>query len=395
MPASRSVAAITSFLFIACCPGCGPEPPASFASNGGACAADDGCAGNSDGAGGSSYGGQAGGGGAGPVGCSQACSAGTFCSETGKCIADGACEVDGDCAEGAKCEVSAQACVPAEGCGGDAIPISAVPPNMMLVMDRTGSMAAIVPNSGGQSRWSVAVAAAQGIVTAFAGKMRFGLTMYPGACGDDDECVPAAVHLPTGSDTAAINQALAGSELCNNGNPATVIGATLMGLKGEASIQDPKRDNAILLVTDGQDNCGGGGPQAATALLQQSIPVPVHVVGFSGDVDKTELSGIAAAAGTSPYLQADDPQALTKALTKVAQGLLPCKFQLEQQPPAQKMYVFFDKNPAAVPQDANDGYAFDPSDNSVTFHGKACSEIKSGAVTQIDVVFGCPLPPIN
>jgi hypothetical protein len=124
MPANRSVAAITSLLFIAYCPGCGSEPPASVASNGGACATNGGCADNSDGAGGSSYGGQAGGGGAAPVGCSQACSAGMFCSETGKCIADGACEVDGDCAE-AKCEVSAQACVPAEVRGD--VTISAVP----------------------------------------------------------------------------------------------------------------------------------------------------------------------------------------------------------------------------------------------------------------------------
>jgi len=40
-----------------------------------------------------------------------------------------------------------------------------------------------------------------------------------------------------------------------------------------------------------------------------------------------------------------------------------------------------------------DGWTYDPATNSVTFHGTACDMIKDGTIIDIDVVYGCNMPP--
>jgi hypothetical protein len=67
--------------------------------------------------------------------------------------------------------------------------------------------------------------------------------------------------------------------------------------------------------------------------------------------------------------------------------------------PTANGYVFFNKN-NQVPKDAThqDGWDYDAASNTVTFHGPACQALQEGAVTSLDIVFGCadekiPPPP--
>ena len=49
----------------------------------------------------------------------------------------------------------------------------------------------------------------------------------------------------------------------------------------------------------------------------------------------------------------------------------------------------------AVPQDPANGMTYDAGSNSIIFHGTSCDQIKSGAASCVDIVYGCPAGPIQ
>lgn len=42
-----------------------------------------------------------------------------------------------------------------------------------------------------------------------------------------------------------------------------------------------------------------------------------------------------------------------------------------------------------------DGSGTGPATNTITFHGSACAAIQAGTVVQIDIVYGCTMPPVG
>jgi hypothetical protein len=303
------------------------------------------------------------------------------------CIPEGTCKHDADCGGGLVCV--GEVCTPGGECGAEELLLTSLPPNMLIALDRTGSMDATVPDSGGLTRYEVATQAIAAMLATYDGAINFGLSVFSACTGNG--CAPGTIVEPIGSAVSAINQTIGNTTLCFSGDNETVIGGTLDAFIGEMSLQDPGRDNIVLLITDGQDNCGGGGAVAAAALLAQPVNVPVYVVGFSGDVDAQELQDIADAAGTGQYIQADNQGELEAALQGVAATAASCVFALGDAPDGQ-IFVFFNNDPSGVPNSASDGWTYDAATNTVTFHGAACDEIQGGQVQDIDVVFGCSAP---
>ncbi|MCA9683021.1 MAG: hypothetical protein KC457_12550 [Myxococcales bacterium] len=301
-------------------------------------------------------------------------------------------------------------------CGGFEFSIEAVPPNLLIMLDRSGSMSNSVPNANA-NRWEVAKQAILQVTTNFDDTIRFGLATYSACVGNG--CSAGTIVVPIADQNAgAINGFLAmtageGSSngqgvngqgkiqyLCDSGDPETSTGASLNAQVGNQSLQDLERDNAILLITDGEESgqCimnGVDGPTAAANLFGQNVPVKTFAVGFGG-ANLTEINEIAQAGGTMTGYLADMAQDLEAALDQIANAVATCTFELDQVPPdANEIYVFFDKDPAGVPNDPNNGWTYDPITNTVTFHGSACEAIKSGAVVDIDIVYGCNEPPIG
>ncbi len=312
------------------------------------------------------------------------------------CIDADACLSDQDCEPGTVCEDGA--CVIGGDCGAQGFELEAVPPNLMIVLDRSGSMDGDVQGSN-KNRWEVAKDAIKQVTQTYDADIRFGLVTFSG-CDFFNECSPGEIiHPPQPNNAGAINSFLDPKGflyLCNTGNPETSTGNTLLELVGYPLLQDPSRSNAVLLLTDGNENSeckdNTDGTMAAAALHAQEQPVKTFAVGFSDGIIGS-LADIATAGGTGQPYNATNPQELEAAMQQIAQTVASCDFILNDTPPDEdKVYVFFDDMEPGIPNDADNGWTYDPDTNTLKFHGEACDAIKNGEVADIDVVYGCNLP---
>ena len=64
---------------------------------------------------------------------------------------------------------------------------------------------------------------------------------------------------------------------------------------------------------------------------------------------------------------------------------------LRRPPDPSKLYVY--ENQVLVTRDSThtNGWDFDSATNQVTFYGAACPQLQSGAVSDLTIVYGCPL----
>ncbi len=384
-----------------------PSPSPSQGSAGGGTG---GAAGSiaSAGGGGASVGGAGHGGAA--IGCGASCAPEQLCSVAGVCIPKGTCKADPDCgATGTVCDLATQKCVPGGGCGAQKIAASEVPSNLLLVVDRSCSMVAKLPD--GKTKWQVAVAALSSMAQQFGGKIRFGLSLFPDKEGD--KCTQESpILLPIGDANAApistlLQKSLAMTDVNYPSGPCTTsIDTGILQSNKDPALLDPSRPRYALLLTDGAQSPGctvAGGASGAEKIIgnMKAAGISVFVVGFGGKANTQQLDAFAKAGGvpanpTSPmFYDAADEASLAAALAAIAGKATGCVFALEKPPPDPNMlYVFFDKQ-TKVPRDAAHatGWDYDASKQQVTVYGTYCDSLKAGKINVVDIVFGCDMAP--
>ncbi|MFO0555356.1 MAG: VWA domain-containing protein [Polyangiaceae bacterium] len=375
---------------------------------------------SASGAGGSTGGGssQAGGGaGGGSSSCQSAdqCPAGAVCDpETNQCAENKPCATHTECGANAACLdgvcglntsggpcdsdtncLSGETCTGGVcGCGGVVYGAESVPPNVLIVLDRSGSMNDMIP---GGTKWDVARAAINQVISSYGSGVQFGLMLYPGtdlAGNQGMQCGPGAVFVdPAPATGPTISSDLAMANTTSFGTPTA---EALTALVGYAPLLDPNRDNFILLITDGQSTCADPVP-VVTSIFGQAPSVKTFVVGFGSAVDPTELDAMAQAGGTAGpmmpyYFQADDATALNTAFATIAGSVLSCSYALSDVPPdPSQLYVWIDG--VNVPADPANGWTYDATLNQITFVGATCADLQSGAAMELVVSYGCPAPP--
>lgn len=340
--------------------------------------------------------------------CSPPCGQGQKCSSLSHCIPQNQCETNGDCPDmGTVCDPNTKACVPGGQCGAEVIQGALVAPNLLIVQDRSCSMTAKV---GGKAKWTIAVDAVKNLTTTFKGKIRFGLTLFPDT--DANQCAQGAIPIPVAPGNEAKIDTLMTSALQTadpnypDGPCVTNIDTAVQQAATEPAFKDMSRKSYALLLTDGaQAGCsaGGGDPGTVKTITQmKQAGVSTFVIGFGGAVDAAALDSFAAAGGVPvqnaphKYYDAADQKELDKALQTIASQTLGCTFQLGKVPPdPSKLYVFGDK--VQLPRDPNQamGWDYDPKTNSVTIYGPSCDALKAGTIKVVDIVYGCPKPPVN
>ncbi|HTJ81541.1 MAG TPA: hypothetical protein VL400_07440 [Polyangiaceae bacterium] len=337
-------------------------------------------------------------------GCDPACVAPQFCSVTGECIDAGTCNGDADCKDAATvCDLATKTCVPGGGCVDLEANIAPIPPNLLLVLDRSCSMTSTAePNV---TKWQAAVGAINTLTTTYAGKIRFGLTMFPDTvtpnCAQD--VIP---YPPAPGNEAAIQSTLTSALMPSDPNYpdgpcVTNIDTAMQQAAAAPELTDPDRDSYVALITDGkQAGCNLAGGDTGTTMIISDLfaaGVPTFVVGFGNGVDPTQMDIFANAGGVPnsgpAYYDASNQASLEAVLDTIATKAISCTFTLDQTPPnPDDIHVFFDG--VAVDEDVSmtNGWTYDATANEIVFHGSDCDALKNGSVTDIKVILGCAGP---
>lgn len=192
---------------------------------------------------------------------------------------------------------------------------------VMVVMDTSGSMADAIGSSS-KTKIQAARTAVNAVAAAVGPDQQFGLIAYPGTSGTvgSDGCEVGDVVLPLGPPDPALASAAVRHLQADGGTPtsaALVHASQVLQSSGVGH-------SVVVLVSDGQANCGAPVCETVKKLLRQGIQVTVNTVGFDleGDPDaKSDLECVAKATGGA-YVDAADAEALREALLKAATSYL-------------------------------------------------------------------------
>ncbi len=196
-------------------------------------------------------------------------------------------------------------------CGGDRVEVTAVPPNVMLVLDKSGSMTQREndwdhdgdPSTPAQSRWTSLHDVVSDLLARHDEAMNFGAVLFPAVGADTgwhgDACLmedEAEVPIAPGNGANVLAAMPGRLDKTSGGTPARfgVLNAVdhLVDLETEGS-------RVIVLVTDGEANCVPGvSPfhsqyddelELAVWSAYEDLGITTYVVGIA--IDDRDLSG--------------------------------------------------------------------------------------------------------
>lgn len=334
-------------------------------------------------------------------------------------------------------------------CGGSSVAANFKTVNILLVIDKSGSMDD-TPDGFEQNKWDALKTALEASLNRVVDDINFGLILYPYSRVEPIalECQRRCCEVPPG--TQAINVSVApGADSVpqilrvldetspGGGTPtaAALAGAYEYFTTGEGA--DLQGDRFVLLATDGGPNCNASnsceGDRCTTNLDNQcevdnccggslgerclddadvtaqiealaGQGVPTFVVGIPGTeaystyLDQFALAGgVPSEGGSSDYYEVTAEggvDGLVDVFTSITTQLVrTCEVELASKPPdLEKVNVYIDC--AVVPKGEDDDIAWevDPqSDPSLLhIHGEVCERVQSRGAQRVDVVFGCP-----
>jgi hypothetical protein len=229
---------------------------------------------------------------------------------------------------------------PDASCGGQIQPIQVIelpPPDLMIVLDRSGSMTTTVPNTS-LSRWDVMRMALNTMATDLEGSLRIGLTEFP----SDESCGVTAQATEVPID---LNQAPEIAQYFNTNVPGGATPSSLgldQALNYYNTIPVNTAGRYVLFATDGEPNCTSNSEvdtvNSVTALANAGIPTYVLGIGngFSDqNLNDSALAGLVPKPNGPPhYYAATNSMELDAVLETIAGGLAAsCTYTLAEQPP--------------------------------------------------------------
>jgi hypothetical protein len=282
----------------------------------------------------------------------------------------------------------------------DEIRVVATPrvPEVMVVLDRSGSMQ-------DEGRWQPSVQAIRSITTELAGRIYFGLALFPDPGADRNaSCAPGGVVVPVAEDNIAAIHARLDMTNSSGGTPtAETLQAIALGFGMQSANPDIERAaRYVLLVTDGQPTCPAGNGRdtnqadvdASNAAVDElaARDVPTYVIGYDTSGPGNEalagvLDGFAQRGGTMQHRPGEDEQSLLDELRRIAGELIGCEFDLAEAPGSPNyVRVLLDSN--QINLDQADGWQM-VGDRTVQLVGGACATFMDGGDHILDVSVAC------
>jgi hypothetical protein len=278
-------------------------------------------------------------------------------------------------------------------CGGMQFALTRVAPNVMLVLDRSGSMKDPIAAGSATTKYQDLTLAITNLATSYGTLMRLGDTFFAA----DNNCAPGVPSQILDNNGATI----IGDVNSHAPGSSTPTAATLDAVIASHELTDPARGNYVVLATDGLPNCGDiDVTTRINTLYGATVPVKTFVIGIGADTNTNPAllnqwadAGHTARAGATHYYQTNSPQDLKAAFDAIVGSVATCDFKMTQNAPDPSL-INVTLGGAAVPKDPVNGYTFDPASDAVSLHGSACAKLQGNAATTVSVVYGCP-PPAN
>jgi hypothetical protein len=321
------------------------------------------------------------------------------------------------------------------------------PVNVLLVADKSASMAQIPPGIG-TDPWTRLKSALGELLPRTAELVRFGLIVFPAAdCADGTCCeVPASVTVPIETGSAAAQSVLSVLDgvLPAGRSPAAAALARALEYFTAGAGSSLAGDKYVLLATDGDVNCGGAqscdasqcrpeteGSAACVAVgccdqpgggasclddtntlaeidLLRSAGVGTFVLGVPAteeaarSLDQFALAGGQSdpnsATNTGHFFYEVDPEGeipgLAEALDTITKHLVTsCDMDLNWRYDRDlEVHVFINCAPVR-PESDGGGWTLTGGDasefTSLTFTGSTCSSIQADGVRRVDVIIDC------
>ncbi len=356
----------------------------------------------------------------------------------------------GDGGEGEK-PAPVPACEELEGlgnCGGSSVQAELKKVNLLLVIDKSGSMTD-QPDGFDQDKWEAMRLALGEALEATSDKLDIGLLLYPYAplrtipvdCESNCCEVPggaSAVNIPIDAGTESVPKILdlLDSTPPGGGTPTALALARAREYFTEGLGADLEGDKYVLLATDGgpncneentcdrtrctpwldgqcdeDDNCCAGAGEYClddASVLDEiealrEADIPTFVVGIPGtELYAPHLEAFAEAGG----VPSDDEQAyyavsseggvqgLVDVFHEITQLLVrSCEVELGTTPSnANLVNVAVDCEVVRPMEDDGSGWELDTSEDPpiIELVGPICSQIRESGARRVDVVYGCP-----
>jgi Mg-chelatase subunit ChlD len=293
-------------------------------------------------------------------------------------------------------------------CGEHHFNLERKPAELLLVLDRSGSMQDAPDGaSAATTKWDLVVPAINQVITATDTTISWGMKVFPEGSGE--ECDAAGVTSNVDVPLAALNAAKVTGAITMTtpeGNGTPTGDAIDQGL---AYLQSLTNSNPkyILLATDGEPSCPKPTDSARTVAVQSvanaaAAGVHTFVVGVATTKASatTALNDMALAGmeardsdpnplATRFYL-ANTKDELVDSLQVITGQVSGCTFSWDEEPPVPDN-IAVKVNGVKAPRNASDGWEYTGADyKGVEVHGSWCEQIKTTAANMVEIVFGCP-----
>ncbi len=271
------------------------------------------------------------------------CGTGTFC-RAGRCEAD--CTVEGgECGPGAHCTASGRCALDANVDAGSEMSDAAVLcadvelrterviPNIMILLDQSGSMGNRLGNT---RKWQAMVDAINSLVPRLESVARFGLQTYNEATG---ACPPEGTRVDVSLDNAAAIADQLAMLRPSGGTPTAFALEILIGRL--IHVPPPPGPNVFVLATDGLPNaCGSTDPwpgaNATVSSVQHAFNIGVKTfalgIAFNNEhLQQVANAGVGVAPGQpdAPWWTANDVDSLRYALEQIVTNQIPCEVDVQ------------------------------------------------------------------
>ena len=304
------------------------------------------------------------------------------------------------------------------GCEEVPFPVAGHPPDILILLDRSNSMA-----WGSPTTWSTMTAALNTITAEMDDLVRFGLMLFP--AGTSNCVIPEYTPAVEIADINAteISTALAATSPNGGGTPITEsmsVAATYLNSLFDES------EKYLLLATDGAPNCSsdmtlscdtcvgtqsGGLCYTQTDCLDDVLAlemateihddwnIDIYVLGVGGVLGAWDdvMTGIAEAGGTGDYFPAASTTEIEDALSEIAAEAMVCTFTVDwdslgegvsDDPGQVNMYADGEIVPYSEDCSNPDGWHW-LDENTIEMCPDLCENYKNAVIGEVSATFGC------